>query len=573
MDWIKQLPTWVKGTIAFLSAVIGFITLFLKNVYLSLTVSVVTALVAAFAFCVYLAFSKEQSTTPGGRSAYRFPQYRRLGLSGLLVVPLLSATLIAVGQTRNVAVMAFVGTATPISTATTVFTPVAPIELVSQDYQKDSMLYDLIVQNNSETPQVLNKVGVVSNITDGHFGCADSGSPLISAGHYIVRYYVSMPETAQKMEPPLRIPPNDVVRFTVSLLPDDASACENWTSEITLFIENVNGVRVQAQPQTIGRSDVSALQFANTSGEELMNIARSSGDAISKAQAIYDLSGNTSNAANPLATPWFASLSADEKAARYAVFSETLQDPSPDVRHSAVVALASLENTDAVPQLISVLHNDSDVDVRTAAAEALGQLADPRADEPLGSALRNDSEYRVQSSAALALGAIGDRNAESYLIAAWNDKSTSNLVDGIATSLVELQSTQAIPLLTAKLQSPGDDEDRLVIVRALVHAEPSYLSPFVPTLIDLLARDPSESFRGSVAFNFRLAPDEPRLIPALGKCAMEDASSDVRMTAVASLSQIGTSAAIKELRSIVASQTGEVKKAAQDALKTLGQVP
>jgi HEAT repeat protein len=568
MEWVKQLPTWVKGTIAFFTTVIGFIVLFLNNLYLSITVSIATVLIAAFTFCAYVAFSKKQSEFLSGRSVYRFPQYRRFAMAGLLIVPLISATLIAVEKTRTIAVIAFVGTATPVWTITP---PPIPIDLISEEYQKASMRYDLVVQNNSRTQQILTKIGVISHVTGGDFTCYAGSGPLISAEHYIVRFHVADAETSQTLEPPLTILPNDVVRFTVSLVPSALGACSHWLSDIALFIENANGVRAQTKTQSIDGKDIRALSLINYSHEELMDIAKNSPDAISRAGSIDQLSENEFGFANTFATTPSAILSADETDALYALFSEALQDISPTVRYSAVNALAYLGNTDAVPKIILILQHDEIVYARSAAADALGRLGDRQAVEPLGLALLNDPENDVQFNAAEALGMIDDPKGETYLIEAWTHGAASNVVSVIAGSLIQLKSTKAIPLLIAEIRKEGDDEHRLTIIRKLRGSEPSYILAFIPTLVDLLTHDSSEYVRNTVAFEIRFAPTQEELISALGQSAMADPSSKVRLTAVESLSEIGTSAAIEQLKNIAASQIGDVKKAAEDALEALGQ--
>jgi hypothetical protein len=128
-----------------------------------------------------------------------------------------------------------------------------PIELVAEDYQNDPMEYVLIIQNNSSEQQLLSKFGVVSHATGDSFCLPPTaGMPLSVAMGYVVSFDVFDDETAHKMEPPLTIPPKDFVRFSVTLEPDD---CGSWSSEINLFVENPDGIRVQTESQTINSSD------------------------------------------------------------------------------------------------------------------------------------------------------------------------------------------------------------------------------------------------------------------------------------------------------------------------------
>jgi HEAT repeat protein len=79
-----------------------------------------------------------------------------------------------------------------------------------------------------------------------------------------------------------------------------------------------------------------------------------------------------------------------------------LEDDEPTVRERAVVALGSLRDTTAVPDLLPLLR-DRDPEIREQAATALGRLRDPRSVGPLIDALR-DRDAGVRQRAAWALG-------------------------------------------------------------------------------------------------------------------------------------------------------------------------
>lgn len=119
MDWLKKLPAWLKGLIALFTSIIGFVFLFLSNIYLSITISTTVILVAIFCLSMYLVFSKKRSEVVDGRYINKFPnKYRYPALAGLVGIPLLIAMFFVNKPTRTFAIISFVGTATPTTTPT-----------------------------------------------------------------------------------------------------------------------------------------------------------------------------------------------------------------------------------------------------------------------------------------------------------------------------------------------------------------------------------------------------------------------------------------------------------------------
>jgi hypothetical protein len=172
------------------------------------------------------------------------------GVIAIIAVGVLGYLVVAKDQNPKEATQTETNTNNPIQILPTE----VPIKLAVEDYQNDSLKYFLTIQNNSEKQQLLSTIGIVSNVIVDPPVCLPetAGQPLYIAMDYFVEFFVSDEETAYKMEPPLTIPPNDFVRFSVALVPYD---CGRWSSEVTLFVENADGIRVQTEPQTINSSD------------------------------------------------------------------------------------------------------------------------------------------------------------------------------------------------------------------------------------------------------------------------------------------------------------------------------
>lgn len=89
--------------------------------------------------------------------------------------------------------------------------------------------------------------------------------------------------------------------------------------------------------------------------------------------------------------------------------AQYLRDPDVATRRAATLALGGMEAASASPALIEAL-TDEDAFVRQGALAALGELADVRALPAIGDRLRRDVDGGVRSEAAFRLGKLGDGN-------------------------------------------------------------------------------------------------------------------------------------------------------------------
>jgi len=141
-----------------------------------------------------------------------------------------------------------------------------------------------------------------------------------------------------------------------------------------------------------------------------------------------------------------------------------LNDPSPNIRAFAVVALGNIKDSRAVEPLIAVLKQPNvavngvqsdaftimpehgpqirfeDSGLRGRAINSLGQIKDPRAVDSLVAAL-TDQNANVRENAGGALGEIKDTRAVEPLIAAIKDTKTGCAA---VAALGEINDTRAI---------------------------------------------------------------------------------------------------------------------------------
>lgn len=115
-----------------------------------------------------------------------------------------------------------------------------------------------------------------------------------------------------------------------------------------------------------------------------------------------------------------------------------------DLRTRAAVSLARLRDPEAVPGLLDTLRLTTDVYEREESVRWLGRLQNPIALEPLIELL---TEFRFRLLSIIALGQLGDLRAYSYMVDILDWETRSNIRDGVARSLGQLEDARALPLL------------------------------------------------------------------------------------------------------------------------------
>ena len=145
---------------------------------------------------------------------------------------------------------------------------------------------------------------------------------------------------------------------------------------------------------------------------------------------------------------------------------EALHDPSFNVRHEAIVALAHMQPDErATAGLVEVLQGRQP-DLAVPAAWALGRIGDPRAREPLRAALEGDFPM-VQSAAARALGALRDEQAAPLLLERLPTLPLP-LRTAYAAALGGMRYRPAVPAILELLREPSDSSEELALAVARI---------------------------------------------------------------------------------------------------------
>lgn len=99
---------------------------------------------------------------------------------------------------------------------------------------------------------------------------------------------------------------------------------------------------------------------------------------------------------------------------------ESLRSEFFTVRARAALALATLNDTDAIPGILPLL-KDREVETRIAACEALGKFQDPATFDELANVMLDDLQINVRQAAMKALGAERNPAAIPFLMDALRD--------------------------------------------------------------------------------------------------------------------------------------------------------
>jgi HEAT repeat protein len=433
-----------------------------------------------------------------------------------------------------------------------------PLAVDVTNYRSNDIAYDLIVQNTGTTQQILTAIGVHSHVIVPFMSCyiGGGGGPLAVVANYTLRFKVYESMTEYPMDPPLAIPPNDAVRFTVSLAPVAIACNEDAKAQVTVFVKNADGASIETKPREITMKDIDTLQSRQFSFEELFSIAAKSNDEYSQADAISRLGQY-----RPL----------QNKAQIVSLIIAYLQSPSAAVRSASIGALADLDQTQEVADIISLLKNDPNAGVRGSAAKALGILKNVSSIDVLGLALNYDPDPGVRYFAAVSLGQLGDSKAIGYLMDGLKNEPTERTIDGIIGSLIKLQSVEAIPSIIDTLESVSIGTF-IDLTEDILKGDPTYANNFVPTLLEILKNDKYSGKRLAAADELRNIRNNPDVVKALGQSAMADPDPYVRLGAIDTLGTLASPQAIEVLKTIASSQQDpKTKAAAQTELRKLGQ--
>lgn len=436
------------------------------------------------------------------------------------------------------------------------------LRLAQESYDPLRLRHDLVIQNDGPNQVILVKVGVrVGRVRQLHGPCsAGSDAALAPIASYVVRFPIREGDTTQRMDPSIRIPPNDAVRFTVTAQPTDASVhvCTEWTPvRFKVLVADSTGLTVTTKQQTFPLQNIRHSGF---SVAELVQMAKLNVDPSSRAAALRDLARVQRSTLPPEVVE--------------SVLLPALRAKEPSVRGAALESLGHLKETSYAEEIGKLLTDDPTAFVRMAAAEALGELRNAESVEVLGDRLASDDSPEVQAEIAAAIGRIGGSEAEATLLLALREGSYSRLVaNECAESLAMIKSLAAVPLIIQLLEERGLEGPNDQLLQTVIHGDPQYRDRFVPDLLRLLATSRLTDLRRKIAYEFKVVylKEEPQLddsvINGLRNAAVHDLDTYVRQDAIVSMAIVQNPAFLPEI--IGLANDGEATIRAQ-ALRAMG---
>jgi hypothetical protein len=154
---------------------------------------------------------------------------------------------------------------------------------------------------------------------------------------------------------------------------------------------------------------------------------------------------------------------------------EALADPSPSVRHEAIVAIARTRPHPRLTTALTEVLAAGGPDLAPAAAWALGRIGDPEAGPALRAALTSDSEP-LQVHAARALGQVNDQASLPLLLSRVRKSGSTAVRRACASALGQLHCSEAaaelLECLTEQNESQARVELALAVARLLDQERP-----------------------------------------------------------------------------------------------------
>ena len=235
-----------------------------------------------------------------------------------------------------------------------------------------------------------------------------------------------------------------------------------------------------------------------------------------------------------------------------------LSDKSREVRSAAAGALGNIEDSKAIPALVKVMGDES-AEVREQAINALSRFEGEVPVAPMIAAL-SDSKADIRARAADILGNSGDKSAIQPLAKLLKDPSADVRREALQ-SLGRFQDPSVGPAIMGAL-TDEQAEVRAAAVQALQEAH-TVLSE--GTVVKLLA-DPSREVRQQAIQTLHDQPLAPAVVSALARIIADDASADVKESAVQALAEARNPAARDAIRHALTSSDPRVRRAAAEAL-------
>lgn len=243
-----------------------------------------------------------------------------------------------------------------------------------------------------------------------------------------------------------------------------------------------------------------------------------------------------------------------------------LNHKNPGYRQAAAVACASVQDTQAIPQLTKSLADPVEA-VRRASAYALGQIKDPAAEPALMKAYSREESAQVKKYILEAIGKCGTRKGLDFIAESEFQRVDEALPEGQAMGLYrfalkrivsEAGTAAAVKLLST--QRSGDC--RLFAAHYLARAGDIDLSAYRQALMDSLDAEKDVLVRMALVLALGKVQVE-EVLKKLQLILLEEADYRVKVNAVRALSNFDYDKVKESLFALLKEKTGNVNIAVQ----------
>lgn len=213
-----------------------------------------------------------------------------------------------------------------------------------------------------------------------------------------------------------------------------------------------------------------------------------------------------------------------------------LSHPKALYRQEAAIAFASVQDTLAIPQLLSTL-SDTTTGVRIAAAYALGQTGHKKAQSAIIRHMNQEQRPEVQAELLEALGKLADATGVAYLgnYEAPNATAQAGQAWGLyRAGQRQIHTAQGVKKAVQWLSENAPFEVRLAAAHMLARTPKLDLTPYKQQLTTAATSDESAEVRMAVAQAFAKvgARDKAGILSGI---AQSDPDYRVRLSAIRSM--------------------------------------
>ncbi|WP_299987211.1 peptidylprolyl isomerase [uncultured Pontibacter sp.] len=213
-----------------------------------------------------------------------------------------------------------------------------------------------------------------------------------------------------------------------------------------------------------------------------------------------------------------------------------LNHPTLQYRQEAALTFASVQDTLAIPQLLTSL-SDTSAAMRVASAYALGQIGHKKAQQAMIRHLQQEQRPAVQAEVLEALGKLADSGGLNFLVnyQAANETAEAGQAWGLyRAGLRQISSAQAVERAVQWLTESKTYEVRLAAAHLLARTPKLDLTPYRQQLTTVVTSDESADVRMAVAQAFSKvnARDKAALLSGI---VQSDPDYRVRLSAIRSM--------------------------------------